>query len=158
MPQPVLLGAGGMGMAWAGARARARARDEVSYLHPIVGAISLILLVYLAVLGFNARSRPRRRGELLARHARLAPYVYVLVLLSWCGGALSTTFLRGDLSFASTFHFRLGCASVALLTGSALSAQWMERYPWARELHPWFGGAAVLLAAAQAVTGLRITP
>jgi hypothetical protein len=130
----------------------------LAYIHPIAGVATLALLVYLAMLGFNARNRPRQRAALLARHARFAPYVYVLVLLSWCGGAFSTAFLRGDLSFAQTFHFRLGCASVALLTGSALSAQWMERHPWARELHPWFGGAAVLLAAAQAVTGLRITP
>jgi hypothetical protein len=130
----------------------------MSYLHPIFGAITLALLVYIAVLGFDARNRPRQRQVLLARHARLAPYVYVLVLLSWCGGAFSTAFLRGDLRFADSLHFRLGCASAALLTGSALSAQWIDRYPWVRELHPWFGGVAALLAAAQAVTGLRITP
>jgi hypothetical protein len=28
----------------------------------------------------------------------------------------------------------------------------------ARDLHPWLGAAAVLLAAAHAVTGLRIMP
>lgn len=128
------------------------------YLHPIAGVAALLFLVYVGLLGFNARNRSRQRAALLARHARLAPYVYALVLLVWIGGAFSSAFLRSDLAFAQSFHFRLGCASAALLTGSALSAQWMNRYPWARSLHPWFGAGAVLLAAAQAVTGLRITP
>lgn len=130
----------------------------MAYLHPIAGAAALLFLVYVGLLGFNARTRPRQRAGLLARHARLAPWVYVAVLAVWIGGAYSSAFLRPDLSFASSLHFRLGCTSAALLTASALSAQWMYRYPWVRELHPWFGAAAVLLAAAQAVTGLRITP
>jgi hypothetical protein len=67
--------------------------------------------------------------------------------------------LRGDMSIASTLHFRIGTSMVLLLTGNALTARLMTRgNRTARDLHPWLGAAAVLLAAAHAATGLRIMP
>lgn len=119
----------------------------------------MVLLVVVGSLGLRARTQPRRRRELLALHARLAPAAYVLVLLVWLAGAASTWALRGDLTFAESLHFRSGTAIALLLTGSALSARAMRRGgATARDLHPWLGAAALLLAAAQAVTGLRIMP
>ena len=64
-----------------------------------------------------------------------------------------------DLDVASTLHFRTGLALVLLLTGSALTARSMQRgNAVAREVHPWLGAAAVLLAAAHLIAGLRIMP
>jgi hypothetical protein len=72
---------------------------------------------------------------------------------------LSSWLLRKDLEVAKTFHFRTGLLIVVLLSGSALTARWLNRgNATARELHPWLGAVAALLAAAQAVTGLRIMP
>jgi hypothetical protein len=131
----------------------------VAYVHPIAGALVHALLVNLGQLPLRSRQRGRGRAMLLARHARLAPFVYALILVSWVGGALSTVGLRNDLAFAESLHFRIGTALVALLTGNALTARAMRRgNATARDLHPWLGAAAVLLAAAHAVTGLRITP
>jgi hypothetical protein len=129
------------------------------YIHPIFGATVLALLVYVASLGLRLRTVRRGRAELAARHARLAPWAYAGVLLSWVAGLLSTWFLREDLDASSTFHFRVGLLIAVLLTGSALTARWLSRgNKAARELHPWLGAIAALLAAAQAVTGLRIMP
>jgi hypothetical protein len=129
------------------------------YLHPILGAASLLLLVYVASLGFRMRTVRRGRGALAALHARLAPIAYGGVLASWLLGAGSALWLRSDLDFAATLHFRTGCAMAALLTGSALTARSMRMGSGAaREIHPWLGAAAVLLAAAHAATGLRIMP
>ena len=65
-----------------------------------------------------------------------------------------------DLEFASTLHFRTGCAH-----GRAAHRQRADRAvdaPRRRRpratIHPWLGAAAVLLAAAHVVTGLRIMP
>jgi hypothetical protein len=130
-----------------------------AYVHPILGAIVLALLVYVASLGLRMRTARRGRAELARQHARLAPWAYAGVLLSWLGGLLSSWFLRGDLETASTFHFRTGLLIAALLTGSALTARWLSRgNSRAREIHPWLGAVAALLAAAHAVTGLRIMP
>ncbi len=131
----------------------------ISYLHPITGAAVLALLGYVASLGLRLRTARRGRAVLAARHARLAPIAYAVVMASWVVGAGSTLWLRDDLDFASTLHFRTGCAMAIALTGSALTARSMRRGSTAaREIHPWLGGAAVLLAAAHVVMGLRIMP
>jgi hypothetical protein len=129
------------------------------YFHPIIGASSLVLLVYVASLGFRIRTARRGRAQLAAVHARLAPISYAAVLVSWLLGAGSALWLRTDLDFASTLHFRTGCAMAVLLTGSAITARSMRiGSAAARDIHPWLGASAVLLAAAHAATGLRIMP
>jgi len=131
----------------------------MEYVHPILGAVALALLVYVASLGLRMRTARRGRIELARQHARLAPWAYAGVLISWALGLLSTTFVREDFEVASTFHLRTGLAIALLLTGSAITARWLNRgNTTARELHPWLGAVAALLAAAQAVTGLRIMP
>jgi hypothetical protein len=133
--------------------------DMAVYVHPVVGIVVLVLLVYSASLGFRARASRREAAALLARHARIAPLVYAGMLLVWVGGMMSTVFLRDDIDFAETFHFRIGTVMALLMTASFLTSRMMANGSrTARELHPWLGAGAVLLAAAQAVTGLRITP
>jgi hypothetical protein len=131
----------------------------MEYVHPILGSTVLALLVYVASLGLRLRTARRGQAELAARHAQLAPWAYAGVLVSWAGGLLSSWLLRDDLEVATTFHLRIGLLIAVLLTGSALTARWLTRgNNTAREIHPWLGAVAALLAAAQAVTGLRILP
>jgi hypothetical protein len=129
------------------------------YLHPVLGAASLALLVYVASLGFRMRNARRGRAALAASHARWAPLAYALTLVSWAIGAGSTLWLRPDLEFATSLHFRSGAALVLLFSGSALTARYLRRgNASAREIHPWLGAGAVLLAAVHAAMGLRIMP
>ena len=131
----------------------------MNYLHPISGALVLALLVYVGSLGLKLRRARRDRAALAARHARWARITYVAVLLSWVAGALSVLLGRDDLTFAASLHFRSGTALALLLTGSALTGRAMERgAEGARDWHPWLGALAVLLAAAHAASGLRLTP
>lgn len=134
-------------------------RDALAWVHPALGAVVLVLLCYAGSLGLGSRARQRRGAALAARHARLAPVAYGAVAATWLAGFLSARLLRSDLGDAGTLHARSGTLILALLTGSALLARSMVRgNPTAREIHPWLGAAALLLAAAQAVTGLRIMP
>lgn len=131
----------------------------LSYLHPIFGGAVVLMLAYAASLGLRMRAQPRERARLAAWHARVAAVTYWLMLASWISGMASTIWLRNDLGAAESLHFRLGSAIVLLLSGSALTARWMTRgAPQLRDLHPWLGVAAALLAAAHTVAGLRITP
>jgi hypothetical protein len=133
--------------------------DALQYAHPVAGVVTLIALVTAGSMGLRARAQPRRRRELLERHSWVAPIAFGLVIASWVGGALSSFYLRHDLDFAASLHFRTGALIVALMGSSALSSRAMRRGSrTARELHPWLGAAALLLAAAQAATGLRIMP
>ena len=127
------------------------------YVHPLSAGLAVALLGYVGSLGLRARSDPRHAGEYLARHARLAPVMYGLVLATWVGGVLSTWLLRPGLELAASVHFRCGVVCVLALSGGALTSRWM-RHPELRAAHPWFGAAAILLAAAQVFFGLQITP
>jgi hypothetical protein len=73
------------------------------------------------------------------------------------GGFLSTWRLRSDLELAASVHFRIGGLIILALSGGMLTSRWMRRAE-IRAIHPWFGAAAMLLAAAQVFFGLQITP
>jgi hypothetical protein len=128
-----------------------------AYVHPCVGGAVVLLLVYTASLGLRARNERRLRTRLLAQHARLGPLVLALVLATWLSGLLSTWLARPDLELGASTHTRTGVALLAALCGSAVTARWLHR-PLVRSVHPWWGGVAVLLAAAQVFFGLQITP
>jgi hypothetical protein len=131
----------------------------MAYLHPVVGAAVLALLLYVGLLGIQLRGAPRERARLAARHERLGLLTYGALLISWLGGVASTAFDRADLDVAASLHFRSGTALALLLTGSWLTARAMRRGGReARDWHPWLGAAAVLLAAAHVAAGLRLTP
>jgi hypothetical protein len=131
----------------------------LAYAHPLTAGAAIVLLAYMGLLGLQQRTKPRQAAALAARHARLAPWAYGAVVAVWAAGAASTYWLRPDLEPGASLHWRIGALTVALLTGSTVTARAMRRTrPHWREWHPWFGAAALLLAAAQAVTGLQLLP
>lgn len=130
---------------------------SASYIHPLLSAVVLALFAYVASLGVRARNDRRRRELYLARHARVAPWMYAAFVASWFGGVLSTWLTRPDAALANSWHFRLGVAMVALLGGSFVSSRWMDRER-VRALHPWFGAAAMLVSAGQIFFGLQFLP
>jgi len=129
----------------------------LAYVHPIAGGVTIALLFYVGSLGLRARTDRRQARQLLAQHARLAPWMYGLLIASWVGGFLSTWWLRRDLELGGSTHLRIGVALLLALSGGALTSRWMRRAE-IRALHPWLGAAAMLLAAAQVFFGLQITP
>jgi hypothetical protein len=129
----------------------------LAYIHPVTAGLAVALLAYAGSLGLRARSDRRHARVYLARHARLGPIVYALILMSWVAGFLSTWLWRRDLELGASTHLRIGSALVLVLTGGAGTSRRMTR-PEIRGIHPWFGAAAMLLAAAQVFFGLQITP
>lgn len=129
----------------------------LTYLHPISGALALAWLVYVGVLGLRIRNDRRRSREWRQRHARLATPAALLILLSWPAGLATTWAWRADLVLADSAHFGMGGALVLLVAGSWISSRFLNRRA-VRELHPWFGVAAMLVGAAQLFFGLQITP
>lgn len=132
-------------------------QSVLPYLHPISAGLVLALLAYVGSLGLRARNDRRRARQLLLRHARLGPFMYALIVVSWIGGVQSTWLLRRDLELGTSPHFRIGTGIVLALSGGLLTSRSMRR-PEARAIHPWLGAAAMLLAAAQVFFGLQMTP
>lgn len=114
-------------------------------------------MFYTGGIGLRSRTDPRHRRALLARHARLGPLLFVLMLASWLGGVASTWLGRSNLEIFRTTHFRMGTVLIVAVTGAYLTSRRMH-LPSLRAAHPWLGAAAMLLAAAQAFFGLQIAP
>jgi hypothetical protein len=134
----------------------------LAYIHPGAGGLIILLLFYVGSLGLRARNDRRRARQLLAQHARLAPWMFGFIIASSIGGFVSTWWLRHDLELGASPHLRIGVALLLALSGSALTSRALcrpqVRRPQVRAIHPWFGAAAMLLAAAQVFFGLQITP
>ena len=129
----------------------------LSYVHPICGALVLALLSYVASLAARSLNDPRNAASWRARHARLAPWVAAAVFATGVLGLLTTWLLRPKLHVGESGHFRVVAALLVLVSASAFSSRWMDRST-VRAVHPWFGVAAVLVAAAVFFFGLQITP
>jgi hypothetical protein len=127
------------------------------YVHPILAALTLALLAYTASLSLRARNDRRRRALWLQRHAKIAPWMFAAVAGTWLAGVAITWATRPPAELATSAHFRAGCGLVAVLAAGALSARWMN-VRWVRDVHPWFGVAALLLGAVQVVFGLQLLP
>jgi hypothetical protein len=134
--------------------------EILPFFHPITGGLVVVLLVSTGVMGLRLRGlRPRDRGLPAARHARAGRILFGLILASWAIGFLSTVLLRPDLAPASTLHFRIGSIVTLLASGSWFTSRAiLQGSSIAREWHPWLGATALVLAAAQTVTGLQLTP
>jgi Protein of unknown function (DUF4079) len=128
------------------------------YIHPAAAFVTVAALAYTGSLGLRSRQVRRGATALLRRHARVAPYVYWLVVLNWALGAASVWWGRQDLDFAASGHFKVGCALVVALTITALVSRWMDRVPNGRTIHPLVGALSILLAGFQLFLGLQIMP
>lgn len=129
--------------------------DGLPYLHPVLGAVTILGAVWAASLGFDGRTRPWRGS--LATHGRIGPFVLTGMIVSWISGVGSVLLWREDLDLAASTHFRLGTAITLLICLSATSVPWMDR-PVVRAVHPWLGAAALVLCGFQIFLGFGILP
>jgi hypothetical protein len=129
-----------------------------AWIHPVAGFLAVGLVVRGATLGWGARRRGPAAAIARRRHARLMPWVYGLVLLTWAGGLVTVWALRDDLDAAASGHFSVGSLIVALLTAGGLLSRRIRTDPRARLVHPWVGAAALLLCGVQVFLGLQIMP
>lgn len=128
------------------------------YAHPVLGAITLGLLVWLGVLGLRARHRARYAPAARRLHRRLSNAVAVLFALSAAGGLGSVWWLREDLSPAASRHFIAAVVGLMWMVALWALGRRLPRDPTARRLHPWAGYASLLTAAALLVLGFGLLP
>lgn len=130
--------------------------DWSAYLHPIFGATVVGLVFFLGSLGLRARSWPRRRAEFLGYHARLGPWVCAAAFLAHASGMMAVLWGRADLAVTRSAHFRTGSLLCALLLLLLLTRPWLH-IQGVRQLHPWVGALALLVAGAHVFFGLQLT-
>ena len=128
----------------------------LAFLHPLSALASIAFLAYVASLGLRSRDRTGR--HLRARHARLAPWAYGWMTVNFVGGALSTWYLRPDLTLGDSAHFRFGLIVLVLLGGAAVLGRVIGTNETARLLHPMLGLLALVLSGLQIFFGMPMLP
>jgi hypothetical protein len=130
----------------------------VLYLHPALGAATVLFAAWAASLGLRSRQAGVCAAARRARHAAVAPWAYGTVLVAWASGLATVRWLRDDLDVAASGHFTVGSAMAMLLTAAAILSRRMPGDARARRIHPWLGAAAVLLGGIQVFLGLELMP
>jgi Protein of unknown function (DUF4079) len=127
------------------------------WIHPVLALATTALAVHGAGLALRGRRRGARGAMLLARHRRLMPWVYGLVVANFALGAVSRWLWREE-DLATSGHFSVGIALVVLFSLGAGLSRAMRVDRRARAVHPWVGAAALLAAGVQIFLGLQIVP
>ena len=128
------------------------------YLHPLAGLATITLAAYTASLGVRSRLAYRGAASARRRHAAIGPWLYAAVVLNWVAGLATVRWLRPELDAATSGHFTVGSAVVAVFTAAALLSRRMGVDPRARTIHPLLGAAALLLSGVQIFLGLQLLP
>jgi hypothetical protein len=128
-----------------------------AWVHPILAALTTALAFFAASLGFRARRAPAKEIDARLRHARLAPRMYVLVLVNWAIGLATVWWLRPD-DLAASGHFAVGSGIVAILSAGAALSLRVPTDARARAIHPVLGAVALVLFGVQVFLGLQLLP
>lgn len=129
----------------------------LTYLHPVIGGVAALLVVWIGMQGLYGRMRKPDSPARRATHRRLAPLVAGLVTVSALGGVLSVHFLREELRLAGSAHFWAGWLVAVLLWFGGAGSSWragMQLQPW----HGSLGIVTMLLAALVFMMGLGLLP
>jgi len=130
----------------------------MAYVHPIFGAVTVLLFFWVTTLGFRGRHRKPYARQARYLHGRLAWLTWYLVLFSVFGGTLSTALLRSDLHVATSWHFRVGWVLAGIMCVLAWTSRRFQRQPATRSVHPWLGIAALIIAPLLGALGFEMLP
>ena len=128
------------------------------FLHPLIGAVTILLAVWVMARGLAARRGGRGATAARRFHKRWSPWAFGAMLLSGLTGTASTVWLRPDLTLGETNHLVVGWTAIGLMAAGGLLTRAFTRNPGLRSVHPWIGVAAVVLALAQGVIGIQLLP
>jgi hypothetical protein len=130
----------------------------MAFVHPILGALTLLLAAWLMSRGLLVRQGGKPATSARRTHKRWAWWILGLMWASLATGIGTTVLLRPDLRLGETWHLALGITVVALFSLGGLLTRAFTRDPRLRAIHPWIGIAAVLIGAAHAIAGIELLP
>ena len=133
----------------------------VHWGHPLMMAIvAFVMGSAAAIAGWRGRillaSDKEAALKNKADHRKIAPLMYLFLVLGYTGGVLSLV-MQGQSIFESP-HFITGTVVVTLLTINAILAAtgFIGNKETARTVHAYVGSTAMLILVAHAVFGLKL--
>ena len=127
-------------------------------VHPVLGALAVVLFFRIAMLGFRARHDRPYAADARRQHRHLAQWTFWLVLGAMASGAASTSWLRHDLEPTESSHFSASLVMVALALGLAWSSRRIQASPAARRWHPVVGVVALAAGPFLGALGFNLLP
>lgn len=133
----------------------------VHWGHPVMMAIVVLAMgSAVALAGWKGRTLANTDQEAAiknkAEHRKIAPLMYIFLVLGYTGGVLSLV-MQGEPILESP-HFVTGTVVIALLTVNAILAAsgFIGNKETARTVHAYIGSVALLILVAHAVLGLNL--
>lgn len=133
----------------------------VHWGHPVMMAIVVFAMgTAVALAGWKGRTLATTDQEAAiknkAEHRKIAPLMYIFLVLGYTGGVLSLV-MQGEPILESP-HFITGTLVIALLTVNAILAAtgFIGNKETARTIHAYVGSVALLILVAHAVLGLNL--
>lgn len=133
----------------------------VHWGHPLMmGIVVLVMGSAVALAGWRGRTLVSTNPEIAIKnktdHRKIAPLMYIFIVLGYTGGVLSLV-MQGEPIFASS-HFITGTVAILLLTLNAVLAAtgFIGNRDTARTIHAYVGSIALLILLTHAVLGLKL--
>ena len=133
----------------------------VHWGHPVMmGIVVFAMGTAVALAGWRGRTLATTNVEVAVKnkadHRKIAPLMYVFLVLGYTGGVFSLV-MQGQPILESP-HFLTGTVVIALLTINALLAAtgFIGNKETARTVHAYVGSAALLILVAHAILGLNL--
>jgi Protein of unknown function (DUF4079) len=130
----------------------------MAFLHPVLGAATIALTLWILSRGLTARSGTRQATAARRVHKKWAPWVFAAMVASGLSGTASTVWLRDDLELGETWHLAVGWTAIGVMGATGLLTRAFTRNPALRGVHPWIGVVAAVLALIQGFLGFELLP
>lgn len=133
----------------------------VHWGHPLMmGIVVFAMGSAVALAGWRGRVLAATNTEVAVKnkadHRKIAPLMYLFIVLGYTGGVLSLV-MQGEPIFNSP-HFLTGTVVVTLLTVNAVIAAtgFIGNKELARTIHAYLGSTALLIMVVHAALGLKL--
>lgn len=128
------------------------------YLHPVLGVVTLGLVVWLGVAGFRSRHRAPYAAPSRRTHRRWSTSILASFAVTWALGFGTTWVLREPLGPAGTRHAVAATVGLGLMVALYDLGRRLPRDATSKAAHPLVGAALLATSAAILILGLGLLP
>ncbi len=138
-------------------------KPYLSFFHPIVMLILLVVALYAMYLGVQVRrtrladgdlKKEMVKGQFAIRHHQIGSILLALMVMGAIGGITVTYLNNGKILIGP--HLFVGLGMVGLISTSAALVPFMQKQDWVRNIHVSLNLILLGLFGWQALTGVQI--
>ncbi len=127
--------------------------------HPLMmGIVVVVMGSYVGLSGWQGRlgSDPGQAEKSRADHKKLAPFMFLFIVMGYSGGLLSLVMANHPI--LESPHFWTGSAAIGILglNGVISLSKFGGGQAWLRSAHAYIGSAALCLLFVHGILGLKL--